>query len=322
MSPKSLADQVDEAYDRIRSYILKTPLIRSMTLSEAIKGNVYLKLENEQYTGSFKLRGSLNKMLCLSQEEKLKSIITASTGNHGLGFAKAIQLTGAKGTVYLPKSASKAKIKKLSNYPVSLEFIDGDSLSTELKAKSTANEMGAIWISPYNDYEVMAGQGTIGLELLDQLEQIDEVLITVGGGGLISGVGSYLKTVDPNISISCCQPEHSMEMTLSLQKGEIVNQEDAKETISDGSAGGIEPNALTFDICRQVIDRCITVSEKEIKKALRVFVRSHGKIIEGSAAVAIAALMKEKRLFKGKNVVVIICGGNIEIDHLVKILSN
>ena len=296
-------------------------MLRSTEFSELTGGNVYFKLENEQVTGSFKARGSLNKILSLSKEERSKQLITASTGNHALGFARAVQLTHSEGTVYLPKTASSSKVQKLRDYPIQIEFIDGDSLATEIAAKKIAREQGAIWVSPYNDYEVMAGQGTIAVELTEQIEKIDEVLVTVGGGGLIAGIGSYLKSIDPSIKISACQPANSMEMTLSLEAGKIVQQPDAQPTLSDGSAGGIEPDALTFEICQEIIDRTITVSETEIASALRLFIETHQKVIEGSAAVAIAAMIKEKKRLKGKNVVVIICGGNIDDKILEGIMS-
>lgn len=312
---------VESAYVRIKDHILKTPLIPSNALSRLTGGQVYLKLENEQYTGSFKARGSLNKILSLSESDRSKPLITASTGNHGMGFARAVELTAADGTVFLPVSASAAKVKKLSDYRIHLEFYVGNSLQAELHAKRTAREKNAIWISPYNDHEVIAGQGTIALEMIQDLPSIDDVLITVGGGGLISGIGAVLKTKLPDVQIMCCQPEHSMEMTLSLNAGKIVQQEDARETLSDGSAGGIEEGAVTFPIAQQVIDHCITVSEKEIEDALRMMADEHEMVIEGSAAVAVASLIKEKSRFAGRTVVVIICGGNVDPQRVQEILN-
>lgn len=320
MTLAELSQQVQLAHSRIESHILKTPLIHSHALSKRSGAEVYLKLESEQYTGSFKARGSLNKLLKVKERGSDNRLITASTGNHGLGFARGIGLTGLKGTVYLPHSASKAKVKKLGYYPVDLEFYGEDSLSTELHAREMASSTGSIWVSPYNDYDIISGQGTIAMEMLSQAEDIDDVFITVGGGGLISGIGTYLKVNAPDTRVVSCQPFNSREMTLSLTAGKIVDDPDAQPTLSDGSAGGIEPGAITFNICQQVIDETITVTEEEIISALQLMIHEHGKIIEGSAAVTIASLLKEKEKFKGRRVVLVICGGNIDIEKLKSIL--
>ena len=321
LDQEQLIKKIEDATDRLRDGIYKTPLLFSHALSELIGGDIYLKLESEQWTGSFKARGSLNKLRILSESGVNQEVITASTGNHGLGFARAVDLTGVSGTVFLPKTASPFKVKRLSHYPVRLEFHDGDSLSTELKAKATAASEKAIWVSPYNDYDVIAGQGSIAIEILDELEHFDNIFITVGGGGLISGIGSYLKHQDKNIQVIACQPENSPEMTLSLEAGRIVDFEDAKPTLSDGSAGGIEPGSVTFDICREITDHSILVSEEQIKDAIRWMIREHGKIIEGSAAVTIASLLIEKERFAGKTSVLVLCGGNIEFEKLRSILN-
>lgn len=316
----NITKEVLSAEQRIRAYTLTTPLLESKELSKRIGGKVYLKLENEQHTGSFKARGSLNKILSLSPAEKAKGIITASTGNHALGVARALEITDTKGTIFLPEHASKAKVAALSHYTAELQFYGTDSLQTELHAKKTAKEKGCVWISPYDDPKIMGGQGTIAVELCQQLANFDAVLVTMGGGGLISGIGSYLNTERPSTKIIGCQPANSPEMTLSLKKGEIVALEEYKETLSDGSAGGIEPDAITFPICQQVVNDCLLVSEEEIKTALRLVVHHHKKIIEGAAAVTVAALLKHKTKFKNKTVVLVICGGNIDIEKLKQII--
>lgn len=315
-----ISSRIEIAKERIGTNILTTPLIKSLALSKLSEADIYLKLESEQHTGSFKARGSLNKVLKVKQNASHQTLITASTGNHGLGFARAIGITGLQGTVYLPHTASKAKVKKLSYYPVQLEFYGDDSLTTELHAREIASSSNSIWVSPYNDLDIIAGQGTIAMELKNQLDNIDDVLVTVGGGGLISGIGSYLKVHSPSTKITSCQPSNSAEMTLSLKAGKIVADPNAQETLSDGSAGGIEPGAVTFDLCRQIIDHTITVSEEQIRAAIQLMIHEHGKIIEGAAAVTIASLLKEKQRFKGKKIVLIICGGNIDIDKLKKLL--
>ena len=311
-----------EAHQRIKMHIHKTSLILSHELSEIIKGKVYLKCENEQHTGSFKARGSLNKMLSLTDKERSRGIVTASTGNHALGFARSLEIVGSNGAVYLPAKASEAKIRALSYYPVELVRHNGDSLATELHAKEIAGTNNSIWMSPYNDPMVIAGQGTIGYEICEELDHLNFLLATVGGGGLISGIGSYLKNERKNTKVIGCQPENSPEMTLSLEAGHIVDLPKFIETLSDGSAGGIEPDAITFGICQEVIDECILVSEDEIKEAIRLVFDAHKKIIEGAAGVAVASLIKEAVRFQGSTVVIILCGCNIETAKLLSILNN
>ncbi|MBU1091298.1 threonine/serine dehydratase [Patescibacteria group bacterium] len=316
----NILSEIKKAEKRIRPYILKTPLIPSNFLSKLNKGKVYLKMESEQYTGSFKVRGAMNKILSLSEQEKKKGIVTASTGNHALGVARALSITGIKGTIFLPENAETSKIEALRGYNATLEFYGKDFLATELHAKQVAKEKGASWISPYNDPQIIGGQGTIGIEIVQQLDKIDYVLATVGGGGLISGVATYLKSVSPETKIIGCLPINFPKMYLSVKAGKIVSPSNLKETLSDGSAGGIEEGSITFPICQQLIDDFILVSEKEIKEAIKLIVDKHHKIIEGAAAVSVASFIKNKEKFKGANVVIIICGGNIATSKLKALL--
>ena len=316
----NIVDEVKAASIRIESKVLWTPLIESKPLSELIKGSVFLKLESEQHTGSFKARGALNKILSLSTEEKSQGLVTASTGNHAQGFARAVSLTGDTGIIYMPENASKAKIEALKQYPVTLHFHGRDSLTTELYAKEQARIHNQLWISPYNDPQVIGGQGTIAVEVLETLPEVDQVLITVGGGGLISGIGSYMKVHSPQTKIVGCLPENSAEMAMSLEKGEVVVLDEHLDTLSDGSAGGVELGSITFPICQQVVDECILVNEAEIADGINYMAHQHRKIIEGSAGVVIAALKKQAHKFENQNVVLLICGGNIDLDKWKKIV--
>lgn len=320
-SLKDIYDEVLLAEKRIRQHTLTTPLILSKALSKVVNGEVYLKLENEQHTGSFKARGSLNKLLSLTQDEKQKGVITASTGNHALGFSRALEITGIEGTVYLPPHASPAKIKALENYPVELKYHGNNSLETELHAKSVAKQEGKIWVSPYNDPQVIGGQGTIGIELNEQLDHIDNCLITVGGGGLISGIGSLLHYLSPNTKIIGCQPINSQEMTLSLAANRIVEMPKELETLSDGSAGPIEPETITFPLCKKIISESMLVEESDIANGITHMLQNHKKIIEGSAAVTIACLLKNKEKFAGKRSILVLCGGNIELKTINKLIN-
>ncbi len=306
--------EIIDAEKRIRQYILKTPVLESKELSKLIEGKVYLKLESEQHTGSFKARGSLNKVLSLTPSARKRGLVTASTGNHALGFARALEIVHCKGDIYLPENASVAKVKTLANYNVSLKFQGSNGLATEMAGKENALKEGKIWVSPYNDLQVMAGQGTIGIELIEQLDHFDYALINVGGGGLIGGTGTYLKEKRPRTKVISCQPVNAPEMAMSIEAGEIVGLTEPLYTIADGCAGGIEEGSITFPVCQHVIDESMLVSEAEIVSAMRFVAHTHHKIIEGAAAVPVACLIKNKEHFKGCTVVIVICGANIDIE--------
>ncbi len=315
----TLFQDIQQAEKKIRLYVLKTPLMESPYISELSKARVFLKLENEQYTGSFKIRGATNKVLSLNEEEKNKGVLTASTGNHGQALAKALKSTHIKGIVYVPDNADPSKVDAIKRYGAQVEFFGKNSLETEMYAKQIAKERGMVWVSPYNDLQIIAGQGTIGIELADQLKDIDAVFVTIGGGGLISGIGTYLKSVNPQTKIIGCLPENSAEMYESIKTGKFV-ESDNKDTLSDGSAGGFEEGSVTYDICKEVVDDFILVSEDEIKQAIKLMVDIHHKIIEGAAGVALASFLKVKERYVGKNVVIVICGGNIATKKLKEIL--
>lgn len=279
-----------------------------------------LKLENRQHTGSFKARGSLNKILKIAASNPSASVITASTGNHALGVARALEITGLKGTIVLPRNAAAYKIRKLEAYRVALKFVEGSSLDAELAAKKASAHTGDLWISPYNDPDIIAGQGTIGLEILEQVPGADAIFITVGGGGLVSGVAGVLKHLKPGIDVFGCQPANSPEMKLSVEAGHIVEFPDTP-TLSDGSAGGIEPAAITFPVCRQVIDAFCLASESEIRDSIRIIFEKSGEVIEGAAGVAVACAKKMLSVRGYRHPVIIICGGNIEEKTFKSIVS-
>ena len=311
---------IKKAATRISGQVLQTPLFYSKYLSALNKGQVYLKLESEQYTGSFKARGALNKILSLSSSEKAKGLITASTGNHAQGFARALEIANAEGTIFLPTNADPSKVEALKVYKVGLKFHGADALTTELYAMKFAKASGQTWISPYNDPEVIAGQGTLALEMTSQLASIDAVLGCIGGGGMMSGVATWLHQASPETKIIGCLPENSPEMYLSVKKGEVVFMETPLPTLSDGSAGGLESDAITFDICRKLIHNYELTSESEIGLAIKYMVDKHHKIIEGAAGVALASFFKRAAELENQTVVIIICGGNITTEKLKSLL--
>jgi len=310
--------EVIEAEKRIRKYIRETTLEYSPYLSQLGNCQVYLKLENIQLTGSFKIRGALNKYLSLSKTEKERNVLTASSGNHGVAFAYMLNKFGGKGTIYLPQNASQAKIGLLRLYGADLKFYGDDCIQSEMMAKETAVQNNQTYISPYNDLKIIGGQGTISIELTGQIDQIDSVLVPVGGGGLVSGIAGYLKSTNQNIEIIGCQPENSAVMYESIKAGKIVEME-SKPTISDGSAGGIEQGSITFDICNKYVDDYVLVTETEIKAAIKLIIEKHFMLIEGAAALSVASFIKTRERFENKNVVLILSGSKISLDKLREI---
>lgn len=301
--PGYIPSLIADAYQRIQSQVLRTPLVR-----DEVYG-LWLKCENEQKTGSFKWRGALSR---LSQIPAGQAIVTASTGNHGLGVAKAAELYGLKATIFIPSSAAPKKIEKLRALGADLHLVDGDSLQAELTGKAYAQENQLPWVSPYNDPEVIAGQGTIGLELMSDLPHIEKVYVTVGGGGLVSGIASWIKWNHPETEIIGCQPVNSPEMFLSVKAGHVVDDPDARPTLSDGSAGPLEADSITFPICSRLIDRFILIDEAEIERAIHHLYDAKKLIVEGAAGVAMAAAMKDINRRPDQQSVVILCGSNID----------
>jgi len=321
MSERSLdvLKETLEAEERIRPHIRQTPLEPSPFLSELTGGDVYLKLENTQITGSFKLRGAVNKLLSLSDEERAREIVTASTGNHAAATAWSLARFGIAGTIYVPNTASPAKIDNLRRLGANLKFEGDDCVDTEIHARRTAEESGRVFVSAYSDPKIIGGQGTIGVELERELDGIDVVVAPIGGGGLIGGIAGYLKAKRPGLTIIGCQPVNSANMYESVKAGEIVDR-GSLPTLSDGTAGGIEPGAITFELCRDLVDDYALISEDEIAEAIRTLIDAHSLLVEGAAALSVAALQRDAQHFEGQRVVVILSGARISLDTLRSVL--
>ncbi|MCH8335695.1 MAG: threonine/serine dehydratase [Proteobacteria bacterium] len=319
MNKELLPAQAVLAANRIASYIRETPLDYSPYFSELTGANVYLKLENLQHTGSFKLRGAFNKLLSLSKEDREAGGVAASSGNHGAAIAYAMNELGISGTIFVPEQTSPTKVDAIKRAGGDVRFFGSDGLDTETHAREYASQNGMVYLSPYNDLDVIAGQGTCGVEIAKQLSNVDAIFIAVGGGGLISGVGAFLKSVNPSLTVVACQPAASAVMTESVRAGKILDLPSGP-TLSDGTAGGIEADAITFDICREVTDEFVVVSEEQIAEAMRGFIDSHHMLIEGAAGVAIAGLLASGHKYKGKNVVVVVCGANISRATLKQVI--
>ncbi len=315
-----IVNEVKQADKRIHGHIRKTYLEHSASYSEKTGADVFFKLENLQHTGSFKARGALNKILSLSEKERARGVVTASSGNHGAATSFALSQIDCSGIVFLPENASPAKIDAIRRLGAEIRFHGTDSGKTELAAIEFARENNRTWVSPYNDATIIGGQGTIGIELVEQHEKLDAVFIAVGGGGLISGVSSYLKSVWPDVKMIGVSPENSAVMMKSVEAGEILDIP-SLDTLSDGSAGGIEPGTITFPLACDLVDQWVSVSEDEIATELKDFMGLHHQMIEGAAAAAIAGFTKTAAQWKGKSVAIIICGANISLEKLVKVLA-
>ena len=307
------------ASKKINKYIRRTPFERSAMISDLIGADVWLKMENQQHTGSFKFRGAINKMLSLSESERESGIYAASTGNHGAAVAYACQLLKVPCIIYVPENSSEAKLINMKNFGAEIVVHGKDCMDGELKAREVANNTGGIYLSPYNDLEVVAGQGTIGKEIESQCNGLDSIIVSVGGGGLISGVGGYLKSIWPDIEVMAASPENHAVMIKSLDAGEIIKISPVP-TISDGTAGGVEDQSITFDMCKEFVDHRVLLTEQEIEEGIVHLIEKERVLVEGAAGTAIAALIKMKEHLEGKRVGVIICGRNISLEVLRKII--
>lgn len=303
---------------RIEGHIERTELRRSARFSDELAAEVFFKLENHQATGSFKLRGATNKLMLLTDRERAKGCVAASSGNHGAAVAYAMQKLNVRGIIFVPEQTSAAKVDKIKSYGGDVRYFGTDGLDTEQHARDYAVQQGMCYLSPYNDEDVIAGQGTCGIEIVEQLPVIDAAFIAVGGGGLIGGVGSVLKAHNPAIQVYGCQPKASAIMAHSIAAGEILDLPSEK-TLSDGTAGGIEVGAITFPLNQAVVDEFVVVDEEQIAAAMRLYMEVEGHAIEGAAGVAIAAMLARREEVAGKNVVTIICGGNISDEVLASI---
>ncbi len=307
-----------EAARRISGFVTKTPLLRSAAFSDRLSADIWFKLENRQQTGSFKLRGAANRLMTLTDEERTRGCVAASSGNHGAAVACAMQSLGVTGVIFVPEHTSALKVEAIRGYGGDVRYFGTDGLDTEEHAREFAVENGMTYLSPYNDEAVIAGQGSCGVEIVDELSSVDVAFVAVGGGGLISGVGSVLKTSNADVRIVGCQPLASPVMARSIEAGSIIEMP-SEPTLSDGTAGGIETGSITFPLNEAIVDEFITVEESEIAAAMRDYMEAEDETIEGAAGVAIAALLKERESVRGNTAVVVICGGNISADKLASV---
>ncbi|MBO8137665.1 MAG: threonine ammonia-lyase [Desulfotomaculum sp.] len=312
-------EDIKNARECIKDVIHKTDLIPNNTLNDICGSNVYLKLENLQKTGSFKIRGAFNKIANLSDEEKKAGVIASSAGNHAQGVALAASVYGTKSTIVMPTTAPLAKITATRNYGAEVVlhghvFDDAYAKSVEIQS-----ETGATFIHAFNDPLVIAGQGTIGLEILEDMPDVDAIVVPIGGGGLISGIALAAKNINPKIKIIGVEPTNAASMKESAVAGKAVTLCSAL-TIADGIAVKT-PGDLTFDIVKQYVDEIVVVEEDEIANAILFLLERCKLIAEGAGAASVAALLNGKVQLPGKKVVAVVSGGNIDVNMLSRIVD-
>lgn len=317
---RSLQQAITEAHTALRPQVAVTPLTLSSRLSALSGCEVYLKCEHLQHTGSFKYRGASNKLRLLDPAQRQRGVITASSGNHGQGLALAGQTLGVPVSVYTTTQASSYKLEAMRALGAEVISLDLDPLGAELEAGRQAQVQGKPYVSPYNDYQIIAGQGTVGMELFEQQPELDAVFVAVGGGGLISGIAAALHGLSAKTRIVGCWPANSPALHASLAAGRII-EVDEEETISDGTAGGVEPDSVTLGLCQRLLSQSVLVSEAQIKAAMRELAASERWIIEGAAGVAMAGMLALAEEYRGKKVAVVLCGRNIVLEKYLEAIA-
>ncbi|MCW4044758.1 MAG: pyridoxal-phosphate dependent enzyme [Candidatus Bathyarchaeota archaeon] len=303
-------EDILDARKAVAPFVRCTPLKHSRFLSKLCGGEVWLKLENLQVTNSFKPRGAFNKLLNLSAEEKAR-IVTASAGNHGLAVAYAAKMLKFPVTIVVPEATARIKIVGMKEHGAEVVLFGETYDEAERKAKQLAAEDKCVYVSPYNDKWIVAGHGTVGLEIIEALPSVDVVIVPVGGGGLISGVSIAVKSVKAGVQLIGVQSEASPVMYESLRAGRIVETRVA-DTVAEGLSGGIEEGAITFRVIQDYVDKVLLVSEETIRRAMYFLWAREKQVAEGSGAAAVAPILGKSSMFAGKTVVAVVTGGNID----------
>ena len=312
-------DMIREAKERLEGITRKTDVTYSRTFSEMTGMNVYIKTENRQKTGAFKIRGAFNKILALTEEEKAKGVIASSAGNHAQGVALAAKTLGIKATICMPETAPIAKVSATRGYGADIVQFGKVYDDCYGKAVEIQGETGATFVHPFNDPYVIAGQGTIGLEILQELPQVDAIVVPIGGGGVISGIAIAAKSIKPEIKIIGVQAEVIASTRASLDAGGIVTIPGVK-SLADGISVRT-PGDLTYEIIKEYVDDVVTVSEEQIEDAIYMLAQRSKLVVEGAGATTMAAIMSGKVNMPGKNVAAVLTGGNIDVAVLSHIIQ-
>lgn len=313
----SLATRCVAARRRIAAGIRRTPCLPSRA-EQPGGGALWYKAENLQLTGSFKARGAMAKLTTLPTDIP---VITASSGNHGMACANAARTTGHDLVVVLPESAPEEKRRGIEAFGVKTILRPGDSGQAEQHARALAGESGATYLSPYNDLDVISGQGTIALEMLEQMPRIDNLYVSMGGGGLVAGIGAVMKCVSPATRIVGVSAAASAALAASMKAGRIVETRH-EDTLADGCAGGVDPGSITLPLAQQVIDEVVICDEASIGAALRELAWTEKLLVEGAAALALAGLRADPGAREGQTNAVLLCGANFDRARIAPILAD
>jgi threonine dehydratase len=304
---------IHQARKEIADIINETPMFSSTQLSKIAGNRMFFKAEHLQRTGAFKIRGATNKVKQVVKEGAT-FVTAASSGNHGQAVSYIANELGIDATIVIPEDATVSKVNAIQTYNGKIEKFGTTSAERLPRAESLAKENNGIYIPPYDDPFIIAGQGTVGLEILQQLEEVEVVVVPIGGGGLIAGILTAIKETKPSVTVIGVEPESANDTLLSLEEGEIVSIPETK-TIADGLRAS-EPGTMTFPIVQKYVDDIVTVSESEIHQALFFVLERMKQLIEPSSAVSVAAAMFEKLGVKDKNVVCVLSGGNVDVRKL------
>lgn len=306
---------IEEAQEILRGIISKTPMVKA----DKIHPNLWIKAENLQLTGAFKLRGAYFRLSKLNEEERKRGVIAASAGNHAQGVAYACQMMDIKGTIVMPTTAPLSKVEATRSYGVNVELVGDTFNDAYAYAKELQKKTKAVFIEPFNDEYIIAGQGTIGLEILEKVPDVDVVLVPVGGGGLASGIACAIKSKKPNCKVYGVEAANAASMFESLKQNEPVVL-NSVATMADGIAVKT-PGDVTLKLCDQYLDGILLVSEEEIAASILTLLEKMKMVAEGAGAVAIAATMFEKIGINNRKCVAVLSGGNIDVNFLSKIID-
>jgi len=313
------AKHVEQAYERIHSYVHKTTILTSKTLNEVSGLEIFMKAENFQKSGSFKIRGALNFLLSMDERERERGVVTGSSGNHGQALALAGKMLKIDVKVVVPQDASPAKVAAIQGYGAKLERFGTSSTERLRRAREISKQEQRVFVPPFDHYWIMAGQGTVGLEILEELDEVDAILVPCGGCGLIAGISTYVKEKRPSVRIYGVEPDQSNSTYLSFKAGRRVELHNI-QTIADGLRTA-SPGELTFPIVQRYVEDVLLVSEREIAEAVVFLIERCKILVEPSGAVTVAAAMFGKVPSKNKKVVAVLSGGNIDKQRLTEIFA-
>jgi threonine dehydratase len=318
--PIDVPQLVREAHERCREYLSPTPLEYSRHLSERIEGDVWLKLDSMQRTSSFKFRGAINKVLTLTEEELDKGVVSASTGNFALAVAEAMRIRNRRATIYVANDIESSRLDLLRAHGLDLVVFGELAWDAEKEARRVAVDEDKIYISPYNDPIVVGGQGTCGYEISRQLPDVDAAFFACGAGGLLTGSSGWLKSHNPDVQTFGVSPENSPVMYESVRTKKMVEME-TYPTLADTCAGGVDLDSITLELCERYVDEIVLLTEKEIEESIRLLFEEHRLVVEGSGALGVGGLLKRKERLKGKKVVAVVCGRNVDLEVFKRIIS-